>query len=459
MVNSQLTICLVMQEIPNMKFDFPPVKLYHNAIPTDKVHYEQRGGWFMKGIEVRGKCPVEGCNRNFSRYDKEKKLWSDSDFHCPEHPYTTPKYYIIKFRHKGKPVCRGTDFTGKTLRTYQDACSLKAIAESEIKQGILDIRKWNIKQVSEYLFDYLIQEWYSIKKITMERGDLTPTYLKQIESNIRNHYKFFNGRDIREIHELQTFEIQLPLQASSRAVTIGILAEFFKWVMEIKRLIPMKPMIPKINITVKPLKTVERDLQEDFFTMVDDEDKPIFAWLIGQGCRIAEACALQWSCIDSQEELNDTVFYNKTFSGGSKAVRILKPNTKTNDGGRDNFIWPWTRKFLPRKSFSKSFVFLDRNGNPYIPQNLSAKFRTYLNRYNKKFDDNLEITLYKFTKHSFGTQMLKKHPEQAYALQKHFGHKTTAMMERYAKMEVANVWRRIEKPQTIGSTKVPQGML
>lgn len=457
MVNSQLIIRYVTQKTPDILIDIPPPKLYHNARPTDKAQHLNEGGWYMKGIEVRGKCPVTGCNRNFSRSDKNNKPWPDNDFHCKEHSYVTPKYYILKFKHKGKWVCRGTNFAAETLRTYQDACKLKAIAESEISQGIFSVRKWNIKLRSEYLFDDLIEEWYSIKKVKMQRGEITPTYLKQIDANIRNHFCFFNGKDVRDIHELHAFDSQLALQASSRSVTVGILAEFFNWLMEVKRLIVTRPAIPKINIKDKPLITASREVQEDFLTVVDSCDLPIFAWMIYQGCRIAEVCALKWDCINSEEEKNDVVIYKRTFSGGSKETRILKENTKVDDGGRDNFIWPDTRKYLPNKSFGQNFVFTDPKGQPYISQNLSAKFRTYLRRYNKKFNDNLSISLYKFTKHSFGTHMLKLYPEQAYALQKHFGHSTVAMMEKYARIEVANVWRRISRIGQFSSTRVPQG--
>lgn len=439
-----------MHESLEQKVDFPLAELYNSGRPTDKAHHEQEGGWYMKGIEPRGNCPTEGCNRTFKRTQA-------GDFKCPEHN-TEPKHFILNFKYKGIKVTRGTDFAGNTLHHYSQAFALRSQSLSEINQGIFSARKWNIKERSEYLFEDLMDEFVELKRVKLERKELSPAYLEKLDGFVKNHYSFFLGKDVRDIHELETFDAQIKSKASHRLVICTTLVEFFNWVRKSKRLISDVPSIPEMEIEEVPIIVAPREVQENFLTVLPAYLVPVFAWMIYQGCRVGEVCALKWDSISSSQGENDTVTYRRTWSGSKKPIRALKEKTKSKKN-RDNYVFPETRPYLPKRSFPQNFVFTDKKGQNFFPNNLTIIFQVYLKKYNVKYKDALHITLYQFTKHSFGTRMINLHPEHQYALQKHFGHSDAKTMERYSAIDNVKVWRQIDNVEKLSSTKVPQGSL
>lgn len=176
------------------------------------------------------------------------------------------------------------------------------------------------------------------------------------------------------------------------------------------------------------------------------EHIPILTYLIHQGCRPSEVRALMGDCIEG-----DQVAYRRNFSG-----RRLVEHTKTKRI-RYNYLFPETRAVLPRV-FPKQFVFTHGNGRPYSEDFLNEIYKRTMQKFNEKYGTALDMPLYEFTKHSFGTQFINEHPEHEKLLQEWFGHTKPEMTRRYAKLKVVDAFRKLDNVKQIGSEWVVEGV-
>jgi integrase len=396
----------------------------------------------MKGIYPEGHCPVPNCGKTFK--------WNNLRGHvCPDHLTPATRYSIL-IHYKGQRIKRGTTLDGKTLKTFADAHDLLSQAKREIEAHKFDPTKWNSKDSLEFQFSRLIQKWYEEKEIAMKQGKLAYGYVPKLKGYIKNYIEpYFHITDVREIYNLKDFTKQLPekLSLKYQKNIIDALKSFFKWLRE-NRLISDLPVFPdKIEVPEYEPETVTREVQEQFLKLVPLEHLPIFTFLVYQGARPGEVCALMGDCIHG-----DSVTYRRTFSG-----RKLREHTKTKKVRR-NYLFKEVRAILPTV-FPKQFVFTHGEGRkPYSNDYLNKLYKEALQKVNEKFDTTLQMPLYEFTKHSFGTQFINDHPGKEMLLQEHFGHTRYDMTKRYAKMKVVDAFREMENVKTFRepSVRTPQ---
>ena len=335
---------------------------------------------------------------------------------------------------------------GKTLKTFANAHDLISQARREIGAHNFDPTKWNSKDSLEFQFYRLIWKWYEEKEMAMKQGKLSYGYVPKLRGYINNHIEvYFHDRDVREIFNLKDFAKQLPekLSLKYQKNIIDALKSFFKWLRE-NRIVSDLPVFPdRIEVPEYEPETVTSDIQKEFLRLVPHEHLPIFTFLIYQGARPGEVCALMGDCING-----DNVTYKRTFSG-----RKLSEHTKTKKI-RHNYIFRVVRDTLPRV-FPKQFVFTHgQNRKPYSNDYLNKLYREALQAFNQKYDTALQMPLYEFTKHSFGTQFINENPGKEMLLQEHFGHTRYDMTKRYAKMRIVDAFREMENVKTFRESSV-----
>ena len=387
----------------------------------------------MKGIQPEGKCPK--CHGPF-KFNKNK-----SYYECPEH-LTAPRRFSVQIYHDGKRIRRGTDLEGKTLESVTDALNLIKQINKEIDKDQFNIKKWQTRKGINFNCESYVWKWQKEKIDDLAPSNRIGTYIK--------YYliPYFKGADIRRVVSLKPFYKELDkLSPSDRKLAKGYKKvvmdntyNFFTWaknyMWEEWQIVIQEPTRPNISVPEYEPETVERETQLAFLDLVDTEHISIFTFLIFQGARPSEVRALKGDCING-----DTVTYKRTFSDGQ-----LMERTKT-DQNRDNYLFPETIEQLP-KVFPGQFLFRINN-KAYSKNQLNDLYRAYLKKYNDKHGTTLNLTLYEFTKYSFGTQFINANPKHAKLLQGHFGHSSAKMTDRYAKLKTVDGFRKMNNVTAI----------
>ncbi|MEW6117321.1 MAG: tyrosine-type recombinase/integrase [Nitrospirota bacterium] len=376
-----------------------------------------------KGIQPEGKCPE--CKGPF-KWDERR------GYVCPIH-FLPPKRFTIYFNHEGERVSRGHTLEGKPLTNHYMAQALYELAmDQKSVPGKFDITVWKSKRALEYQFNRLIAKWEREKISTLKKGSY-----KNIKTYCKQFAAFYGDRDVREIRNTKDYYQTLKNSISVINAKMDTLKSFFRWLIEDERIIPAPgPSFPKLEEPPEhePI-TVSREIQEQILNFIPEIHQPLFRYMVYQGCRPNEARALKWDSIDLE---NMMVTYKRGFS-----IDDLNEHTKTKDIIH-NPLFPETVAVLPHRSFDLDFVFKFR-GAPYKYNTVGAIFTAALKRFNKITGNNLQITMYEFIKHSFGTQLVNKGlPIEV--MQQWWGHEDSKMTKKYAKLKIVDHLRReVEK--------------
>lgn len=221
---------------------------------------------------------------------------------------------------------------------------------------------------------------------------------------LARHLAWFNGRLIREIKagDLEDFAslpcLQLALAPKTRLDLIRLLGHIFKQA-ELREDIKKAPALPKVVVPKKPIKWMNQDQQARVMEYIPAPHRPIFMFLMQYGCRVGEACALCWDCVDLD---NMAFVLARTFSR-----RRLSDTTKTR---RHNPlpIVGWFEDYLTSRpqGINQTPVFQNPEADPrrnpsrfYLPDFLRAVWREALEK--AGFEP---IQLKNATRHSAGTQ-------------------------------------------------------
>lgn len=373
-------------------------------------------GLSMRGIRAEGRCPV--CHGKFTN---DKK-----GFYCPLH-LTTPKRFTIFIPYKGKTIFKGTDLQGKTLRSFADAYALRTLAQAEMDAKKFDPEKWKTKSNYNYKFPVAINAWYEEKLAWLKQGQLAPSYVPKLEQYIRLYYlPYFQSFDVREIrtYHIREFAKQFPekLSAKYKKNILDALRNFFHWLHEDK-LISEIPVFKRIEVPEHIPQTLSYKMRLNVLEKIPAQHKPIFSFLLFQGCRPSEVRALKWKDIEGE-----VITIRRTWS----QYQLLE-RTKTKNQ-REILLLPEAKQYLPQRDFPDDFVY--KNGDkPYG----DTFIRTLLRKVCKELD--IKICLYEATKHSFGTDWVNE-GRPIFYLMKWFGHKNLATTEKYDNMSV-DAFRKI----------------
>jgi integrase len=297
---------------------------------------------------------------------------------------------------------------------------------AEIENGIFDESFYQKKKKSEYSFSVFAEEWLSGCEKKLQRGELSPTYLKDLRRFIRRDFiPFFLDESLLEIKGRRITGFSNSLDGHPKTIDnkMSVLHKMFQDAVQ-QEIIPAMPNFPKRGRIPEPeWKWMPEDIQQLVLEHLDEDDFFCIAFLMCHGCRTGEARALQHQDIDL--ELN-SVHIHRSFSG-----QTLRSTTKTKRQRIVPLDASWKDIYISRPRYidPQGFVF-NKKGNPLSESWLRKKWNEACKKAGIK-----GVTLYEGTRHSIASQAASR-GESLYLISKFLGHTNSKMTERYA--HVAN---------------------
>jgi len=350
-------------------------------------------------IRTRQKCPV--CKGKFVHQKGVAYL-------CPKCKTQPTRFFIDVYDAQGRRHQLFSDkLTKRPFSSYQQAWEALVRINHEIEQGTFNPNEYSTKTPVDVFFEVRWERFVSRKEREYEAGSLSKGYIKQIHSYERYILSFFRGKSVMQIRkgdieDFKDFLFEKGLSPKTVQNILGLLKHFFRhlkdddWIRE-------APVFPRVKVPEPKIQTVSEEVQMEILKFVASEMPehfPIVLFIMMQGVRPGEACALKWKDIDLKEK---TVTIQRTFS-----ARELRETTK---GGRARVI-PLHEEVVEvlkalrkeKPGLPEAFVFRQKNGNPYKDYTI--------NRIWKRIRESLglpeEVKFYGASRHSFGTIILRK---------------------------------------------------
>ena len=341
---------------------------------------------------------------------------------CPS-CLTTPKKFFIDLPWKGERPRLYLDQEGYSFESYSHAYRVLEHIRLEIDRGIFDPRNYVRRDLRGLQFANYFRAWLDRRNLEQERGRLSRSYLRSVESYGRSYLiPFFNDRNIREITagNIEDFNNSLPvkLQPKSFYNILGILHKVLSDALR-RQDIKTIPEFPTVEVPEVKIKWISQEDQEKILAKVKDPiRRAYFQFLMMTGVRPGEGRALKWDDIDFKKGI-------VTISAAMDED-VFRPYTKE----RDVRILPLhpdligELRSLPRSL--SGFVFT-LNGRPLRGNLVWETWRAAARR------AGVDISLYQGTKHSLGCRLLNAGIREE-VLQAIFGHKDRKSTKRYAKL-------------------------
>lgn len=380
------------------------------------------GGDMVGTIRAKGVCPV--CAGKFSEV---KKL----GFVCPTCKTVPSRYYIDLF-YQGKRIRLFSDKQGQPLDTYQRALNLLAHINHELKNYTFDPTQYIKSELQQFWVSTLLERFISYK---LEH--IAPSYQKKYERMAELAKTFFTTKDVREIRKLDIINYQTHLEkaCSMHGKTLKNYMDFFKtflrYIKDTLEIPVTVPTFPDVDYQQKQFIWLNGDDQLHLFNNIQDEHKPIIAFLMLHGCRPGEARALKCKDVNIQ---NGIVTISATWSG--KVYREKRKGKKSR--AVINPIHPEMSEYLTnrvRNNFPESFIFINPNTERYYTE--SALMRVW-EQAKSKAGITKELRLYDATRHSFASQLINS-GVSLISVSRLLGHSSVKMTEKYAHSNIESL--------------------
>ncbi len=398
------------------------INLMHNS--SDNLESNFNEGLCMRGnIRTEEVCP--GCGEKFEHV-------MGVGISCPQ-CHTRPEKFLLDIHWQGKRYRIFRDRTGERLGVYHKAFKLLARINEEIEEKSFDPTYYVKSDQERYQFQNYVENWR-----TLTDGGRQKAGRYNVRYYITHHYTpFFKDRDIRVIRAgdiakfvkyIQDKGISTTLQSNIVMYLKAIFRKAYEW-----EDIPKIPSFPVVVGTPAPFKWIDPETQEAVLKYLKVHHHPITRFLFMTGCRIAEATALKWDCIDWE---NRILTIRRTHSRGE-----LHEHTKTR-GQRPLYLtdellgvlkgqWETTggKEVQLRTG---GYVFLNIHGRYYKPNGISHTWAQACKR------AGVEITFYNATRHSFASQRVN----QGFTLDQVgavLGHSSPDTTKRYARVLTENL--------------------
>lgn len=245
------------------------------------------------------------------------------------------------------------------------------------------------------------KEYLEVEKGLSENSIYSYSYdLKKFNHYLEKFEKGFLDVDHEDIQNFIKEQRSRNISARTLARSVAAIRQFYKYLMEEKRLKtnPTEKLeTPEVSKTLPDYLTV--DEIEELFSSIDEEDtfelrdKAIFELLYSSGLRISEACSLKIQDIDLE---NMFVVVTKGKGGrerlvplGQEAFRILSKYLKNS------------REAILRTRYS-DFLFISKKGSSLNRKSVWRLLKKYLARTKIK----KSVTPHTL-RHSFATHLLE----------------------------------------------------
>lgn len=403
-------------------------------LTQNKLEGDQKMKGVIRPISRQRKCP--NCQKALKHIQKLGYL-------CPQCK-TTPNRFYIDLHWNGSRPGIYNDRQGQPLDTYQRSLNLLARIQNEIDNHSFDPSRYVKKDLSNYLCEKLINEWFNDKTDQAEKGQLSWSYLGPLKGHLKNYIlPFFSGKDIRDIRkrDLKAFYKELPKRLSPKTHQniLNAVENFFN-VMVDDELIEKKPGFPQVSVPEPEIKWCNREQQDQILNAIPDKHRFIFFFLSRQGLRPAEAMALKWGDIDLK---NGVITVKRTVS-----YRKIVDRTKTRKT-RPRLLHPDVYDILlsvPRALHSK-YVFLNPNtGRHYLPDSIQKIWKKAAKSV------GMDITLYQATRHSVAS-MAATSGVSITIIKEVLGHTDIRTTQKYAHLDVIAHSKVFEAQKETGSAE------
>jgi len=342
-----------------------------------------------EGLPMAGKIRTdELCPKCKGKFEDTGKI-----LECPEH-LTTPSRYYLDLHYKA-PKKKGIrlkirrDRSGKYIDSYARAKFESARIAMEIEEKKFDPTCYSGQNYKKYIFNNFIQYWlkYTLKTLAPS----SQVKRKQIiNKHLMPHFKGWDIRDIKKIDLVQYLEL---LEPYSENYQNKIISELHKALFDAHEweLLEKMPKFPKTKHGQPEPKWITEDEQKKVLQFIRPKDKLIFQFLMLTGCRVGEARALMWDCIDFEKRI---IAIKRTYSD-----TVIKEGTKT-DQNRDLPMSQGLYSLLNGLPRSLGHVFISPwTGKPYT-EHISTTWK------NSARKAGIDLPLKNCTRHSFGSQRL-----------------------------------------------------
>ena len=277
-----------------------------------------------------------------------------------------------------------------------------------------------------------VTKWLDVKRREMEAGDISPTYLRDLErfAESDGYFSWWVGRTIYDINyaALEDWSLAMAdrgLAAKTRSNALGAFRSFVTWLYRREELreVPEFPW-PKVDEHQPRILRIEE--QDAILEAIPENERGIFLALARLGLRPGEARALEvadfrdgWLTVD------------KAVKGSAASAPIR--GTKTRKGKRlpvGEVVADWIDKNVdPNARLRGDPLFVNpRTGRRWSHWALRDRWI----RAGKAVGIE-DVRLYEGTKHTMATDAVRRGVSER-ALQRFLGHADLRSTRRYAKM-------------------------
>lgn len=295
----------------------------------------------------------------------------------------------------------------------------------EIEAGTFDPSFYSKRSKSILSFAEYCKAWLGNCERRLDRGELAPSYLKELRRFIKKLFvPFFGDKSLLEIRGFHLKQFYLSLNGSPKTCSniMGALHKIFVDALD-EEMIPAIPNFPKMGRLQEPNWEWATEEQQDYIlSFLDQEAYYAIFFLVCHGNRPGELRALKHKDIDLR---NNTVTFQRSVSHN-----IVRETTKSKRRRVVPLDPSWKDLYLqrPRTLDRESFVFT-KDG-----EMLSE---TWLGKCLRKACDEAgveRIRLYDLTRHSLASQAANR-GESLYLIQRQLGHTSSRMTQRYAHLQ------------------------
>ncbi|HPB38803.1 MAG TPA: site-specific integrase [Syntrophorhabdus sp.] len=281
-----------------------------------------------------------------------------------------------------------------------------------------------------------LELWLHCKKKSVEMGELAPSYYRNLEGYVRNHFAdYFANWHVLMIDKesIQMFKDTLKTQKiKTRKNILHALHNFMTWLEENDKIdkIPAFPKIKGDDARVSQALTVEE--QAEALSLLPEKHRHIFLFGTETGLRSGELCAVKVGDINLRQ---GTMLVQRTLSAGT-----VRETTK----GKHKNVIPLSEDALRiaaanmkgknRNDFLFTQPIWDNGKSPTQERyTINRLYRLWLKYRTEKFAD---ITVHELIRHSFCTQLMNNTSINAMLAKDVMRHADVKMTDRYTHRNV-----------------------
>lgn len=321
--------------------------------------------------------------------------------------------------------------------------------QGEIENGTFDADFYAKTKKSLHSFEVYATEWLANAERSVEKGELSPTYVKELRRYVKKMFIPALGKmnisEIRTKH-LKAFYRELDKSPKTIFNIMGALHKVFADALDdgVIQAIPVFPVKFKLSELPEPeVRWATEEIQDEIFQQLDPNEYFFIFFQATHGTRTGETRALQHGDIDL---VNDTVTIKRAFSG------TLLRHTKVKKYRILPLDPQWKRIYLAnlRNINPDEYVFL-KNGRPFSESWARKKWNEARDK-----AEVAHITLYAGTRHSIASQAVNRGVD-IYLISKFLGHSSIHQTERYARL-MTEPLRPVQRKATVHQLRCAKGV-